>query len=69
MHCFLANTRYRSENPRAVCVFVSPLLIPSSPNRLVDHLHPTRFQSHLPAGIFYCMLLRKIKTQRNFLCL
>ena len=28
MHCFLANTWYRSENPRVVCVFVSPVLIP-----------------------------------------
>ena len=29
MHCFRANTWYRSENPRFVCVFVSPGLIPS----------------------------------------
>ena len=67
MHCFRANTWYRSENPRAVCVFVSPVLIPSSTNRRVDHFHPTRYLSHLPAGIFYCMPLRKIITQRNFL--
>ena len=69
MHCFRANTWYRSENPRAVCVFVSPVLIPSSTNRRVDHFHPTRYLSHLPAGIFYCMPLRKIITQWNFLCL
>ena len=62
MHCFRANTWYRSENPRAVCVFVSPVLIPSSTNRRVDHFHPTRYLSHLPAGIFYCMPLRKIIT-------
>ena len=28
MHCFRANTWYRSENSRVVCVFVSPVLIP-----------------------------------------
>ena len=50
------------------CVFVSPVLIPSSTNRRVDHFHPTRYLSHLPAGIFYCMPLRKI-TQRNFVSL
>ena len=68
MHCFRANTWYRSENPRAVCVFESPVLIPSSTNRRLDHFHPFHL-SHLPAGTFYCMLLRKIITQRNFLCL
>ena len=67
MHCFRANTWYRSENPRAVCVFVSPVLIPSSTNRRVDHFHPMQYLSHLPAGIFYYMPLRKIKTQRNHL--
>ena len=35
-------------------------------NRRVDHFHPTRYLSHLPTGIFYCMLLRAIITQRNF---
>ena len=69
MHCFRANTWYRSENPRAMCVFVSPVLIPSSTHRRVDHFHPTRYLSHLPAGIFYCITLRKIITQRNFLFL
>ena len=69
MHCFRANTWYRSENPRAVCVFVNPVLIPSSTNGRVDHFHPTRYLSHLPAGIFYCMPLRKTITQRNFLSL
>ena len=69
MHCFLANSWYRSKNLRAVCVFVSPVLIPSSANRRLDHFHPTRYLSHSPAGIFYCMPLRKIITQRNFLCL
>ena len=69
MHCFRANTWYRSENPRAVCVFVSPVLIPSSTNRRVDHFHPTRYLSHLPTRLLYCMPLRKIITQRNFLCL
>ena len=54
---------------RAVCVFVSPVLIPSSTNRRVDRFHPTRYLSHLPARIFHCMRLRKITTQRNFLCL
>ena len=43
MHCFRANTRYRSENPRVVCVFVSPVLIPSSTYRRVDYFHPTRY--------------------------
>ena len=60
MHCFRANTWYRSENPRAVCVFVSPVLIPSSTNRRVDHFHPTRYLSHLPAGIFYWNLFSRI---------
>ena len=69
MHCFRANTWYRSENPRTVCVFVSPVLIPSSTNSRVDRFHPTRYLSHLPARIFHCMRLRKITTQRNFLCL
>ena len=69
MHCYQVNTCYRSENPWAVCVFVSPVLISSSTNRLVDHFHPKWYLSHLPAGIFYCMLLRKIIMQRNFLCL
>ena len=69
MHCFRANTWYRSENTRTVCVFVSPVLIPSSTDRRVDRFHPTRYLSHLPARIFHCMRLRKITTQRNFLCL
>ena len=65
MHCFRVNTWYRSENPRAVCVFVSPVLmiIPSSTNRQVDHFHPTWYLSHLPAGIFYCMPLKKNATK------
>ena len=66
MHCFRANTWYRSENPRAVCVFLSLVLVPSLTNRRVDHVHPTRYLSHLPAGIFYRMPLGKIITQRNF---
>ena len=47
-------------------MFVSPVLTrPSSTNRRVDHFHPTQYLSHLPAGILYCMPLRKIITQRN----
>ena len=38
-------------------------------NRRVDHFHPTRYLSHSSAGIFYCTVLRKIITQRHFLCL
>ena len=38
-------------------MFVSPVLITSSTNRRVDHFHPTRYLSHLLAGIFYCMPL------------
>ena len=57
------------ESRRAVGVFVSSVLIPSSTNRRVDHFHPTRYVSHLPAGIFSRMPLRKIITQQNFLCL
>ena len=54
----------------AMCVFVSPVFIPSSTNPWVDHFHPTRYLSYLPPGIFYCMPLRKnIITSRNFLCL
>ena len=41
---------------------VSPVLMLSSTNRRVDHFHPTRYLSHLPAGIFYCMPVRKIIT-------
>ena len=52
-----------------MCVFVNPVLIPFSANGRVDHFHPTRYLSHLPAGIFYCMPLRKIVTQWNFLYL
>ena len=48
-----------------MCVFVSPLLIPSSTNRRVDDFHPTRYLSHSPAGIFYCMPRRKIIKQQN----
>ena len=48
--------------PRAVCVFVSPVLIPSSTNRRVDHFHPTRYLSHLPAGSF---LLHAAKKNNN----
>ena len=66
MHCFRANTWYRSENPRAVCVFVSLVLVPSLTNRRVDHVHSSRYLSHLPAGIFYRTPLGKIITQRNF---
>ena len=62
MHCFRANTWYRTEHPRAVCVFASPVLIASSINRRVDSF------ASLPAGIFYC-LLRKIITPQNLLCL
>ena len=54
----------------AMCVFVSPVFIPSSTNPWVDHFHPTGYLSYLPPGIFYCMPLRKnIITSRNFLCL
>ena len=35
MHCFRANMWCRTENPRAVCVFESTVLIPSSTNRRV----------------------------------
>ena len=36
MHCFRTNTWYRTKDPLAVCVLVSPVLIPSSTNRRVD---------------------------------
>ena len=55
MHCFRANDRsHRSENPRAVCVFVSPVLIPSSTNRRVDSFAScaNSICNHLPAGIY-----------------
>ena len=55
MHCFRANTWYRSENPRIVCVFLSPVLIPSSTNSRVDHFRSTRYLWHLPVWNFYCM--------------
>ena len=67
MHCFRANAWYRSENPRAVCVFIIPLLIPFSNNRRVDHFHSTLYLSHLHAGIFYCMPLRKNSNAEKFL--
>ena len=35
-HCFRAYTWYRTDNPQAVCVFVSLVLIRSSINRRVD---------------------------------
>ena len=70
MHCFRENTWCRSENPRAMCVFVSPVFILSSTNPWVDHFHPRWYLSHLPPGIFHCMpLIRKIITSWNFLCL
>ena len=43
-------------------MFVSPVLIPSSTNRRVDHFNPTRYLSHLPAGIF---LVRAAKKNDN----
>ena len=60
---------YRSENPRAVCVFVSPVLIPSSTNRRVDHFYPTRYLSHLPAVFFLLHAAKKNNNAANFLCL
>ena len=50
---------HRSENPPALGVFVSPVLISSSTNRRVDHFHPTRYLSH---GIF---LLHAAKKNNN----
>ena len=49
-----ANTWYTwtRENPRAMCVFVNPVLIPSSTSQRVDHFHPTRYLSHLPLEFF-----------------
>ena len=70
MHCFRANTWYRSENPRAVCLFVSPVLIPPSTNRLVDHFHPTRYICRIcPSEFFIACCQENIIRQRNFLCL
>ena len=43
-------------------VFVSPVLIPSSTNRWVDHFHPMRYLSHLPTGI---VLLHATKKNNN----
>ena len=43
-------------------MFVSPVLIPSSTSRRMDHFHATRYLSHLPAGIF---LLHAAKKNNN----
>ena len=48
-------------------VFVSPVLIPSSTNHWVDHLHPTRYLSHLPPRIFYCLPLRENNNAVKFI--
>ena len=45
-----------------MCVFVSPVLIPSLTNGRVDHFHPTRYLSHLPVGTF---LLHAAKKNNN----
>ena len=55
MHSFRANDQsYSSENPRAVCMFVSSVLIPSSTNRRVDSFasRANSICTHLPAGIY-----------------
>ena len=38
MHFFRANMLHKTEDPRAVCVFVSPVLIPSSTDCRVDSI-------------------------------
>ena len=47
MYCFRANTWYRTKNPRALRVFVSPLLIPSSTNNRVDSFATYAYSFHI----------------------
>ena len=69
MYCFRANTWYRSENPPAVCVFVRLVLIPSSTYHWVDHFNPTRYLSHLPAGVFLLPAAKRKQQRRKIYCL
>ena len=52
MHCFWANMWYRTENPRAVWVFVSPVLTPSSTNCRVDSFATLDFQTSPSSDLY-----------------
>ena len=57
-------TRNTEENSRAVCVFVSPLLIPSVTNRRVDSFATYTYSCRIcPMGFFIVFRL-KIKKQK-----
>ena len=64
MYCFRANTWYRTKNPRAVRVFVSPLLIASSTNNRVDSFATYAYSFHIFPLEFFIVFRLKIKQQK-----
>ena len=55
---------YRAENPRAVYVFMSPLLIPSSTNRRVDSFTKCTYSCRICPLEF--LLILGLKTIKKF---